>query len=68
MKKGTEPMYPTPYNCEHKGISTRLYLAGMILQGLCANSNYNGNATANAVHAIELTDELLSQEEDTRNE
>lgn len=56
---------------EWSGISTRLYLAGLAMQGLLGSGFYNlhdceGNETY-ARKALALADELLKQENETNN-
>jgi hypothetical protein len=92
MKKGLEPAFPCIDHNENgsdfdtkfipfsSGISTRLYLAGMALQGLLSNPNtaeqirshVGGVASIEISNkivtatALAIIDELLKQEEETR--
>jgi hypothetical protein len=82
MKKGTEPAFPNvafdkqgqfTHNEEHYGMSTRLYLAGMAMQGLLVqaipdrtNQDTPENNRNRVNFALNMADELLKQEEATR--
>ncbi|MFA6325427.1 MAG: hypothetical protein WCX46_04345 [Candidatus Paceibacterota bacterium] len=82
MTKGLEPVFPNvafdqqgqfTHNLENRGISTRLYLAGMAMQGLMVqaipdrtNRNTIENNRERAQFALAMADELLKQEEATR--
>jgi len=92
MKKGAEPAFPTEVGFEdnqlqecfqsgnqraiYSGMSTRLYLAGMAMQGILAG-NYEWCSEGTypvpkpipsyvVQKALECADELLKQEEETR--
>ena len=72
-KKGQEPFYPIVAGkyVGHYGISTRLYLAGMAMQGILANEttvkvlygNINIAVPSEvAKYALKYADELIKQE------
>ena len=72
-KKGQEPFYPIVAGkyVGHYGISTRLYLAGMAMQGMLANGKtvefLYGNMqmavpSEIAKYALQYADELIKQE------
>jgi hypothetical protein len=79
MSKGQEPAFPNIYknidgslDCQG-GISTRLYLAGMAMQGLMVQSipgNHNCNEprlnAERVKFALDMADELIKQEEESR--
>ena len=71
-KLGQEPLFVyvekdshTPFgfmDISHSGISQRLYLAGMAMQGILASSNSTVDIEYLCTKAFELADELLKQE------
>jgi hypothetical protein len=85
MKKGQEPAFPQPLTMDQEGnmyspreknildcgMSTRLYLAGMILQGIMASKKTislgNSLGSSEVMCALMVTDELIKQEEETHN-
>lgn len=86
MTKGTEPAFPAleairkdhGYKYSQKGgISVRLYLAGIILQGIISNNlpddfilDHEGTRTDDCQTKVKLSllfaDELIKQEEESR--
>jgi len=84
MKKGQNPIFPSKFTFGDKdeygapiirdkvsfGISTRLFLAGMAMQGFLANSSliddhYSENTSELIVKkSLHIADELLKQEEE----
>lgn len=72
MKKGLEPAFPTittgrypDLQKQYPGMSTRLYLAGMAMQGILSIPNCHSVSTIVKL-ALTYTDELLKQEEFSR--
>ena len=78
MKKGTEPAFPsTSDNLLLQGMSTRLLLAGMVMQGILAGYYANPRDVITkdkqpfteenaAIAALMYADELIKQEEESR--
>ena len=72
---GLEMSYTNNVEVVYAGMSTRLYLAGMAMQGMCANadvtkliSGNNGMPVCEEITkiAIRCADELIKMEEETR--
>jgi hypothetical protein len=79
-KKGQEPAFPVIHQNNdgtldlnlYPGMSTRLYLAGMILSGIMSSDSTvsieNGLGANEIGCALMIADELLRQEEVSRDE
>lgn len=65
MTNGNEPINSIPDLNNHPsdwyGLTKREYFAGLIIQGLLANPNNDGNPKYTAIHAVEVADELIKE-------
>ena len=68
-KSGHQPAYPCfatgrygDIFVEQKGMSKRLLLAGMAMQGILAHTGYEQNEVSAIQSAFRFADELLKQE------
>lgn len=83
MKKGTEPYHPTPYNCQHQGMSIRLKIASDKMDAIISNADTMREITREYVRvrtdkqpfeaaianlALIYADVLMEMEEETRND
>lgn len=68
MNNGTEPafaragsVYPSG-DCEYPsvGLTKREYFAALVMQGLCANTNYLPSSDVIARWSVERADELIA--------
>jgi len=64
MENKDRPIHPVTANVfsgAHIGLTKREYFAGLAMQGLLANSNYNHDFFWVSDRAIKYADELLKQ-------
>ena len=56
-----DPRQIGPHCWHHAGMSTRTWLAGLAMQGLCIREDYNGDAIRLAMDATFYADALLKE-------
>jgi hypothetical protein len=68
MDNGNKPAFSVALrdngNANHpeaKGLTKREYFAGLAMQGICANSNWNMTNQAPIITAVEIADALLKE-------
>lgn len=58
MTKPNDPAFPTETHAILDGLTKREYFAGLAMQGLCADTNYDGDVAASSV---KLADALIAE-------